>query len=665
MLCKSCFVVRATKLCLFVAVVLLSAVPARAGIPDWLRELAARPLPTYPDDPDVVQLLEEHTTTIKKDGEMRIYYRRAYRIVRDGKIDVSLVRVYFDTETQITYLKGYAITSKGVEFEEKEGDAVDTSALSGGVLFSDKKLKILKLRGVEPGAIVGYEYEQRQRPGMYDETWYFQARIPVQEAHMILRLPPDWEYRAYWANHPEEHAKPIGDNAWAWGLSDIPAISREPVMPSEDVVEGRLQLKYFSSRPELKSSQLGSWDDIARWYSSEVTPQIASSPQMKAKVQELTAGQATTLDKIRTLAGFVQSNIRYVAVYIGLGGYVPHPAPDVFANRFGDCKDKATLLASMLKEVGVESYLVLTDTDRGLIDPTIPIFAFNHAILAIRVPNGVSADGLPAAIRTGSSETLLLFDPTSTLTPFSQLPPYLQGNYGLVVTGNGGSLVHLPLGAPAQNLLQRVARFHLSPDGGLTGSVEEIRSGTVAYLERQDLQDLQDEQRDEVIERRLHHFLGSFSLQSLGVANLDAIGENVRAKYELQAPRYAQLSGDLLLVRPRVIGQKSSDFLEKLKERKYPVEYDITRTDTDLFEIELPPGYQADELPQPVHVSTDFAEYKSSTSITDNRLHYERTFTMKQVSFPLAQVPQLREFLRQVAEDEHSWAILKKSGSRE
>src|SRR5689334_22689851 len=120
MVCKSCFEPLASRLCLFLAVVLLSAVPAHAGIPDWLRDLAGRPLPAYPDDPDVVQLLDEHTTTIKKDGEMRIYYRCAYRIVREGKIDVSLVKVHFDAETQITYLKGYAISAKGVEFEEKE-----------------------------------------------------------------------------------------------------------------------------------------------------------------------------------------------------------------------------------------------------------------------------------------------------------------------------------------------------------------------------------------------------------------------------------------------------------------------------------------------------------------------------------------------------------------
>ena len=665
MVYRLCFEPRGSKLWLCFAWILLCAVtPARAGVPQWLRDLAGRPLPAYPDDPDVVQLLDERTTTVKKDGEMRTFYRCAYRIVRSGSLDVSLVKVNFDAETQLTYLKGYAISAKGVEFEEKEGDAVETSALSGGVLFSDKRLKILKLRGAEPGAVVGYEYEQRQRPGMYDETWFFQGKVPVREAHMILHLPPGWEYRAYWANHGEEQAKPIGDNAWAWGMSNIPAIPTEAGMPAVGAVAGRLLLKYFSSRPDLKSSQMGSWDDIAHWYNGLVTPQLGSSPEIKAKVRELTAGQAGTLEKIRALAGFVQSDIRYVAVIIGLGGYMPHSATDVFTNRFGDCKDKVTLLASMLREAGIDSFLVLTNTNRGMIDPKVPVFVFNHAIIAIRVANGVSVDRVPAVTTAEPLGTVLFFDPTSTLTPFGQLPPYLQDNYGLVVTGNAGSIARLPAPAPAENLLQRTARFRLSPEGALSGRVEETRSGSVAYLERERFRDLPVGQRSTLIEDRLQQFLGSFSVQVSEVANVDVIGANVMTKYQLQAPRYAQISGDLLLVRPRVIGQKSSDFLEELKERKCPVEYDIARTDMDVFEIELPPGYQADELPEPLQVNTGFAEYRSSTSVRQNLLRYERTFAVKQTYFPLAQVPDLKEFLRRVSDDEQAWVILKKNGSQ-
>ena len=212
------------------------------------------------------------------------------------------------------------------------------------------------------------------------------------------------------------------------------------------------------------------------------------------------------------------------------------------------------------------------------------------------------------------------------------------------MTETGGGITQLPSAAASGNLLQRSARFRLSGDGTLSGSVEETRSGSVAYLERREMTDLQDYQRGQVIEQRLRRFLGSFQLQSSELVNLDEIGENVIARYQLQAPRFAQVSGDLLLLRPRVIGQKSSDFLEDLGDRKCPVQYDASRTDTDLVEIELPSRYRPDQLPDPIHVATDFADYASSISLKDNVLRYERVFTIKQTRFLLPQVPECETF---------------------
>ena len=87
-----------------------------------------------------------------------------------------------------------------------------------------------------------------------------------------------------------------------------------------------------------------------------------STPEIKQKVAELTASTPSSIGKIRALANFVQDDVRYVAIELGIGGYQPHPASEVFSHRYGDCKDKATLLSTMLKEIGVESYYVIINT---------------------------------------------------------------------------------------------------------------------------------------------------------------------------------------------------------------------------------------------------------------------------------------------------------------
>jgi len=645
--------------------VLLAGVPAAfAGVPGWLRDLAAQPLPHYPDDPDVVQLLDEQTTSISKDGEIKTYYRRAYRIIRKGAEHFGRIPVFYDSETQLTYLKGYTLTSAGLEFEVKEKDAVETDAYRGGVLFSDKRYKILPMRAVESGSVIGYEYEQRRRPGMYDDNWYFQEVYPVRRARLMLRLPAGWEYRTYWINHGEVAAQSLGENAWSWELTEIPAIGREPAMPALHAVAGRMLLKYFSPRPELRTKQQGSWDDIARWYGALVRSQRDPSPAIKDKVAQLVSGRAAPMEKIQALSEFAQNDIRYVAMVIGIGGYFPHTATDIFVNRYGDCKDKVTLLISMLQEAGFESYYVLTDTERGTVRPEIPVFVFNHAIIAIRVPAGADAKGLPAAAAAPGIGAILFFDPTSRLTPFGSLPPSLQGNSGLIVSEKGGTIVGMPLAPPERNMLRRKAQFRLSADGALTGTVLEERSGVMAYRQRAALIDEPANQRYKWIESALAFHFRDFSLRSSELSNVEEISKDLKVRYEVTAPKYAQAAGDLLLLRPRVIGQKSFDFLEEKKERKYPVEYDAARIDTDSFEIELPPGYVVDELPEPVHVDSGFAQYDSSSTVENGVLRYRRTFTVRQVEFPLDRVAELKNFLRRVAADEQNSAVLKRAAGR-
>jgi hypothetical protein len=100
------------------------------------------------------------------------------------------------------------------------------------------------------------------------------------------------------------------------------------------------------------------WEHMGRWYQGLTNGRFDSSPEIKQKVNTLTSSDPSQLAKMRALAQFVQRDIRYVAIELGIGGWQPHPATEVFAHRYGDCKDKATLMATMLREIGIDSYHV-------------------------------------------------------------------------------------------------------------------------------------------------------------------------------------------------------------------------------------------------------------------------------------------------------------------
>ena len=129
--------------------------------------------------------------------------------------------------------------------------------------------------------------------------------------------------------------------------------------------------------------------------------------------------------------------------------------------------------------------------------------------------------------------------------------------------------------------------------------------------------------------------------------------------YSVVAENYAKSAGDLLLVRPRVMGYESQNFMETKEARKYPVEFAGPWRNTDSFEIALPAGYEVDDLPPPVNADCSFASYHSKAEVTGKTLKYTRTFEIKELSVPVSKAEQLKTFYRVIGNDERNTAVLK------
>ncbi len=383
---------------------------------------------------------------------------------------------------------------------------------------------------------------------------------------------------------------------------------------------------------------------------------------MQQKVRALTAGLPDTLSKIRTLAAFAQRDVRYVAIEIGIGGHQPHAAPEVFANRYGDCKDKAMLLSAMLRDIGIESYYVLVHTSRGSVAPEFPMLGFNHAILALRLPPELSTINLHALYEHPRLGRLLFFDPTDDITPPGYLPYYLQGGYGLLVSDSDGELLRLPLLPPETNRLEREAKFRLLPSGTLSGDVRETYSGSFATERRGRMLLAPQQERAKIVEGFLGGSLPNFVLRKATVVDLEAYDRDFSINYTFDTASYAQAAGNLLLVRPRVLGQKSTALLEGDKQRLHPIEFDEASVQTDIYEIALPEGYVVDELPSPLKLDAGVATYHSQAEVKGNVLRYRREYRVNDVHVDKQELEKLKSFFRQVAADERSSAVLKRLG---
>jgi Transglutaminase-like superfamily len=332
---------------------------------------------------------------------------------------------------------------------------------------------------------------------------------------------------------------------------------------------------------------------MGTWYRNLASGRLDASPEIKQRVAALSTPGGTLLTRMMAIAQFVRHDIRYVAIELGIGGLQPHSATDVFLHRYGDCKDKATLMASMLHEIGVDSYHVVINSERGSVTPDMPahLGGFDHMILAIKLPDGLNNPLLVATLQHPRLGKLLFFDPTNELTPFGQIGGYLQANYGLLVTPDGGELVEVPKQPLAMNSIHRTASLALDATGTLKGEVKEVRVGDRAWSQRWALRTTtKDIDRIKPIEELLAGSISTFQITKASVVNFAQTDLPFGFNYSFEAANYAKNAGNLLLVRPRVIGSKSSGLLETQEPRNFPVEFEGPAQDTDTFEIALPSG---------------------------------------------------------------------------
>ena len=440
----------------------------------------------------------------------------------------------------------------------------------------------------------------------------------------------------------------------------MPWLRREPDMPPFQGLRGQMIVSFFPPGG-LALNAFANWDGMGKWYWNLVNGRVEASPQINQEVTTLTASKATSLQKMQALAAFVQREVRYVAIELGIGGWQPHPAAAVFSNRYGDCKDKATLLLSMLRSIGIDSYYVVIYTERGAVTPDMPAHSgFNHMILAIRLSDNGGDPSLVATLQHPKLGTILFFDPTDPITPFGQIRGPLQANYGLLVTPNGGELIELPQQASVTNSIERVAKLILDTTGTLKGEVSETRIGDRASSERYRLLTVTNNlDRIKPIEALLSNSLSNFQITHANMLNLQQTDRSFGWQYTFESKEYAKTAGDLLLVRPRVVGNKGLNILETKEPRKFPVEFEGPVHDTDTFDITIPDGYVVDDVPPPADADYTFASYHAKTEVQGNVIHYSRTFEVKELSVPLSKMDDLKKFYRIIAGDERNAAVLK------
>ncbi len=635
-----------------------SAWASKDSVPDWVRTAAQLPVPHFPPDTDAVILLDDTTFTVTSDGRAVEHRRRVLKILRPQGREKATVVVPFDADRKLLSLHVWSIGPDGHEYAVKDNEVLEFGYPGEGEYYQDERYKIVEAPGRDPGGIVAYEAEQRMPSYINEKDWVFQQEIPSLSRTFTLEIPPGYSYETSWA-----HAQPIAPvdlehQHWKWEARDVPGINLEqvPMHPSGEALAGRMTLHF--SGPGVAMPLGNTWQSIGEWYSQLAKDRLVASPEMAAKANELVAGKTDFVDRSEAIAEFVQKQVRYFVIEMGIGGWQPHPAADIFRNRYGDCKDKATLLSAMLSAVDIHSTLVLVDTRRGVVDPDAPSMFGNHMIAAIEIPKGYDSPRLKSVVTSKAGRRYLIFDPTWEKTAFGQLEHGLQGGYGLLAEGSESQVIQFPVLSPALNTIHRRGSFQLQEDGSLQGSITETRFGDLSEYRRELYATKDAKEQQDFLDRVLQRDFTNFSVSDVKVANVDAFNKELSTTYSLHAERFGTRMGSLLMVRPRVFGDEGLEFDHKA--RTVPVDLKQSMQEQDDYSVQLPTGYVADDLPEPVNIDVGFASYQSSTRLEGNTLHYTRTYTVREVTLPADRYADYRKLAETIGADEESRAVLKK-----
>ncbi|HEU5458091.1 MAG TPA: transglutaminase family protein, partial [Terracidiphilus sp.] len=483
-----------------------------------------------------------------------------------------------------------------------------------------------------------------------------QNSVPVVYQSMELDLPASTPYAVSW--HAMEPLKPVevAPNHWRWEIKD----------------RHRLDLRDVPSRPDwaaLAAWASLDWGDVGvtgtdnRWramgnfFTSLEAGRPDPTPEITAETQQLIAGAPDYFTKLQRITEYIQKNVRYFIVMRGIGGWQANPAGEIFRNRYGDCKDKTTLLISMLRVAGIQAFYVPVDHRRGVVDPSAPSFYGDHMITAIEIPSGVTDKRLRAVATGKTGKRYLIFDPTNQEVPVGDLPSYEQGGYGLLSAGEESQVLALPVLEPDASLSVRSGSFTLAGDGTLTGTVKVDRDGTQGADLRGALLSLDQKQRRDELERGLASDLPGVVLNSFDYATPPELDKPVALNFAFSAGAYAHTAGNLLLVRPRVVGSDGLAFDDA--PRTVPINLRATGEWKDSFDIKLPAGYVVDELPDAVNVDVGFASYHAKSTAAGGVLHYERDYEVKQVQIPTAQAADFRKLEGAILGDERGTAVLR------
>ena len=524
-----------------------------------------------------------------------------------------------------------------VDIEKQSRVMVNRSQMGSNIYNPNSKVLQVGIPDLEIGDMVRYvavnELVKPRVPNTWSDYEILEYTSPIQHFVREVSAPPERPLRSIALKSPVKDSvtftetKREGRLNYRWEASNVPRMYAEPSMPPLHTVVQRLLI-----------STIPDWRDISKWYWELCLPHLETTDEMKAKVAELTKGKSDREKKIRALFRFVSQEIRYMGITVEeeAPGYEPHDAKDTFEQRHGVCRDKAALLAAMLREAGFKGYPVIIHNGPKK-DEEVPQPFFNHAVVAVENDDG----------------SYMLMDPTDENTK-DIFSAYLCNQSYLVAKPDGETLLTSPIVPSEDNMMRIETDARIDSRGDLSAESILHFEGINDNAYRGYFSRIKPEERRRYFEGALKRSAAGTQLKSITIEPKDMMDTetplSVRLVYEaadilvsdgetamLPVPRLGTSVGMVNFI----LGKTG------LAKRKYPLKTDIACGVRETLRLRLAPDISHfTSLPTFEPIALDALSWKRGLTQDGLELVDEAEFLMKAVEFLPAEYLQLKGALR-------------------
>ena len=507
-------------------------------------------------------------------------------------------------------------------------------------VYTDYRQKHVTVPGLRPGEVLEYNVvttiHTPLAPGQFWADYNFDHNNIVLDEELEIDVPASRQLTL--KSKPGMDPKIKEENGrriYHWTSTHL---VREEDDPSKDPEKAKVLRKKMREAQHLdvQMTTFRTWDEIGRWYAGLEKDRRAPAPDVKAKAAELTKGLTSDLDKVEALYDFVAINFRYVSLSLGVGRYQPHSSADVLHNQYGDCKDKHTLLASLLEAEGLHANSVLINSVRKL-DPDVPSPSqFDHIITMLPL-NGKE----------------VWMDTTSEVAPFQLLAFTLRNKQALVIppaeVGTAPHLETTPAGTPGPNREVGEIDGQINEIGKLDAHVHYTFQGDEELALRVVFRRVPQAQWQRVVEN-VNSVLGG-DVSNVKVSDPAATREPFTVSYDVARVNFFDWSRKKTTVAMPLsrFDLPDSESGDDDKDAE-PLKLGPTAEYVYKVKLQLPAKYAA-HVPLPFSLKRDYATYEATYKLDGSTFTASRSLSMMQSELPVSRAGDYESFRRAVFAD--------------